>query len=103
MFRSCNKNLRQNRNTLFQLCPQGESVVTKDVLQKLGYNFQLFTSLYISDKKEIKYILHFWMKMGVSGFRMDAVPFMLMNKGNEKFKGDPHDFFNSMESCFVHR
>lgn len=43
-------------------------------------------------QEEIKYILHFWLKLGIAGFRMDAVPHMLREKGNEKFKGDPFTF-----------
>ena len=43
-------------------------------------------------QNEIRYILHFWLKLGISGFRMDAVPHMIKNKGNEKFSGDPYDF-----------
>lgn len=45
---------------------------------------------------EIQYVLHFWLKLGVSGFRMDAVPHMLKNKGNEKFRGDPFQFLRNV-------
>lgn len=41
-------------------------------------------------RKEIQRIMHFWLKLGISGFRMDAVPHMLREKGNERFDGDPH-------------
>jgi maltose alpha-D-glucosyltransferase/alpha-amylase len=47
---------------------------------------------------EIRYILHFWLKLGISGFRMDAVPHMIRNKGNEKFSGDPYDFLKNTRS-----
>lgn len=40
-------------------------------------------------RREIQYILHFWLKLGIAGFRMDAVPHMVKQKGNEKFEGDP--------------
>lgn len=44
-------------------------------------------------QKEIMRIMHFWLKLGVSGFRIDAAPHMVRKKGTEKFKGDPHDVF----------
>ena len=44
-------------------------------------------------QKEIMRIMHFWLKLGVSGFRIDAAPHMIAEKGNEKFEGDPHDVF----------
>jgi maltose alpha-D-glucosyltransferase / alpha-amylase len=47
-------------------------------------------------QEEIKYILHFWLKLGIAGFRMDAVPHMMKEKGNEKFKGDPFQFLRDM-------
>jgi maltose alpha-D-glucosyltransferase / alpha-amylase len=45
---------------------------------------------------EIRYILHFWLKLGIAGFRMDAVPHMLKNKGNEKFSDDPFKFLRNI-------
>lgn len=47
-------------------------------------------------RREIQYILHFWLKLGVSGFRMDAVPHMLKEKGSEKFEGDPFRFLREI-------
>ncbi|HYF67546.1 MAG TPA: alpha-amylase family protein [Ohtaekwangia sp.] len=47
-------------------------------------------------QEEIRYILHFWLKLGIAGFRMDAVPHMLREKGNEKFKGDPFEFLQNI-------
>src|SRR5690606_17002877 len=49
-------------------------------------------------QEEIRYILHFWLKLGISGFRMDAVPHMLRDKGNEKFKDDPFQFLRDIRS-----
>ena len=49
-------------------------------------------------QSEIRYILHFWLKLGISGFRMDAVPHMMRNKGNEKFDGNPYDFLKATRS-----
>lgn len=49
-------------------------------------------------QKEIRYILQFWLKLGISGFRMDAVPHMIRNKGNAKFEGNPFDFLKNIRS-----
>jgi maltose alpha-D-glucosyltransferase / alpha-amylase len=47
-------------------------------------------------RREIQYILHFWLKLGIAGFRMDAVPHMVKAKGNEKFDGDPFQFLRDI-------
>jgi maltose alpha-D-glucosyltransferase/alpha-amylase len=47
-------------------------------------------------QEEIKYILHFWLRLGIAGFRMDAVPHMLKEKGDEKFEGNPFDFLKNI-------
>ncbi|NGM64240.1 alpha-amylase family protein [Sphingobacterium sp. SGR-19] len=43
--------------------------------------------------EEVKKIMRFWLKLGVDGFRIDAAPHMIEQKGNCKFDGDPHDIF----------
>lgn len=47
-------------------------------------------------QKEIQRIMHFWLKLGVAGFRMDAAPHMIRQKGNEKFGEDPHQVFRNL-------
>lgn len=47
-------------------------------------------------REEIRYILHFWLKLGIAGFRMDAVPHMVTEKGDEKFQGDPFQFLRDI-------
>jgi len=47
-------------------------------------------------RREIQYILHFWLRLGISGFRMDAVPHMVKEKGNEKFTDDPFQFLRDI-------
>ncbi|MEH6307763.1 alpha-amylase family glycosyl hydrolase [Olivibacter sp. CPCC 100613] len=37
----------------------------------------------------IEQIIRFWMSKGIDGFRIDAVPHVLQNKGDNKFKDDP--------------
>lgn len=49
-------------------------------------------------RREIQYILHFWLRLGIAGFRMDAVPHMVKEKGNEKFQEDPFLFLESIRS-----
>jgi maltose alpha-D-glucosyltransferase / alpha-amylase len=44
-------------------------------------------------QNEIFRIMHFWLKMGVSGFRIDAAPHMFKEKGRMDFDGDPHEIF----------
>ena len=46
-------------------------------------------------QKEIERIMHFWLKLGVAGFRMDAAPHMIRQKGNEEFGEDPHQVFRN--------
>lgn len=40
------------------LCPEGKSVVRKDVLDNLGYRTDLFTSLFMTSKKQIYYLCY---------------------------------------------
>lgn len=47
---------------------------------------------------EIKNILRFWIKLGVSGFRIDAVPHMLRKKGKEQLPGDAHDLLRKLRT-----
>lgn len=42
-------------------------------------------------REEIIRLMHFWLKLGISGFRLDATPHMFRAKGSEKFEGDPLD------------
>ena len=44
---------------------------------------------------EIFRIMHFWLKLGVSGFRIDAAPHMFTEKANHDFEGDPHEVFRN--------
>ncbi|MDT0685673.1 alpha-amylase family protein [Autumnicola psychrophila] len=44
-------------------------------------------------QEEIFRIMQFWLKMGVSGFRIDAAPHMFNKKGKVDFCKDPHSVF----------
>lgn len=42
-------------------------------------------------QREIRKVMHFWLRLGVAGFRVDAVPHMIRNKGDAIFNHAPHD------------
>ncbi len=46
-------------------------------------------------REEIEKVMGFWLQLGVSGFRLDAVPFLIEYRGipaDEKPKEDPHQY-----------
>lgn len=55
-------------------------------------------------RDEIARIMGFWMELGLSGFRVDAVPFLLETDGALDPTGlaDPHDFLRDLRA-FMHR
>ncbi|HSJ91600.1 MAG TPA: alpha-amylase family protein [Ilumatobacter sp.] len=55
-------------------------------------------------RDEIARILGFWMELGLSGFRVDAVPFLLETEGtvDPTALSDPHDFLRDLRA-FMHR
>lgn len=46
-------------------------------------------------RREIRKVMHYWLRLGVSGFRVDAVPHITRNKGHISFK-DPHDVLRGL-------
>ncbi|GAA0545985.1 alpha-amylase family protein [Chitinophaga japonensis] len=54
-------------------------------------------------QEEIRNVVRFWLELGVHGFRIDAVPHMLRQKGTEQFDGDPHDFLRELRKFAVTR
>lgn len=62
------------------------------------YNFQ--PDLNLANPKvieEIKRIMHFWLKMGVLGFRMDAVTFIITKKHeSQPFQKDPNEILKGL-------
>ena len=53
---------------------------------------------------EIHRIVGFWLQLGVAGFRMDAVPFLLETEGmQERMEGDPHGFLRSLRAFATRR
>jgi len=50
-------------------------------------------------RKEILKIIDFWMAKGIDGFRIDAVPHILRNKGDSEFEGDPFDLLDAWQKA----
>lgn len=53
-----NSRLRKNRSILRNLCPEGQAVVTKEVLDKMGYTYNLFSSIHVNPNRQIFYICY---------------------------------------------
>ena len=50
-------------------------------------------------REEIQKIMGFWLQLGVSGFRVDAAPFIIELKGIEGVKGvDPYSYLDEMRT-----
>jgi trehalose synthase len=56
-------------------------------------------------RDEIARIIGFWMELGLSGFRVDAVPFFLETAGQDDKDAlpDPHDYLADLRSFMVRR
>ncbi len=54
---------------------------------------------------EIARVIGFWMELGLAGFRVDAVPFLLETIGEESLEppADPHVFLQNLHSFVVRR
>lgn len=51
-----NKALRKNRTILKTLCPEGKATVRKEILIKMGYDVTVFTSIFVTQQKQVYYI-----------------------------------------------
>jgi maltose alpha-D-glucosyltransferase / alpha-amylase len=47
-------------------------------------------------QEEIRKIMGFWLELGVSGFRMDAIPFVIQTKGVDKKHTERYDMLRDM-------
>lgn len=45
-------------------------------------------------QEEILRILYYWMPTGIAGFRIDAVPHIVQDKGGVEHQGDPYELLN---------
>jgi predicted nucleic acid-binding Zn ribbon protein len=50
--------LKKNRSILKTLCPEGTAVVPRQVLTSMGYNVQYFTSIFVTQRKDVYYICY---------------------------------------------
>ena len=58
-------------------------------------------------RDEIAKVVGFWLQMGLDGFRVDAVPFLLETIGTSEEEsaefGDPHDYLRAIRSFLARR
>jgi len=53
-----NKKLRKNRSILKKLCPIGKAIVRKEVLEAMEYEVNIFSSIFLTSKRQIYYICY---------------------------------------------
>lgn len=51
-----NKTLRKNRSILKTLCPDGKATVRRSVLENLGFDVRVFTSLFVTSRRNVYYL-----------------------------------------------
>jgi trehalose synthase len=54
-------------------------------------------------REEIAKIMGFWLQLGLSGFRVDAVPFLLETEGGDHPFADPHGFLRELRALVGRR
>jgi len=54
-------------------------------------------------REEIARVMGFWMELGLSGFRVDAVPFLLETQGKDARLPDPHDYLADLRAFLTRR
>jgi maltose alpha-D-glucosyltransferase/alpha-amylase len=55
-------------------------------------------------REEIRQIMGFWLQLGVSGFRVDAAPFLLYTRGNPTLhEEDPYQYLTEMREFLAWR
>ena len=53
-----NQRLRKNRTILKTLCPYGKATVRKEVLMAMGFEFDFFTSIFVTNTKQVYYLCY---------------------------------------------
>jgi hypothetical protein len=53
-----NSRLRKNRAILKALCPIGKATVRKEVMVAMGYDMTIFSSLFLTTKKQVYYLCY---------------------------------------------
>jgi trehalose synthase len=54
-------------------------------------------------RDEIARIMGFWTELGLAGFRVDAVPFLLETQGRDQRLPDPHDYLADLRAFLTRR
>ncbi len=54
--RRINSLLRHNRKVLRTLCPEGKTTVRKDVLDRMGFNYEYFTRIYRTQNNQVYFL-----------------------------------------------
>ena len=53
-----NRSLRKNRSILKSLCQAGKATVRKELMDSLGFDFNRFTNLYMTNQKQVYYLCY---------------------------------------------
>lgn len=87
-----NKVLRKNRKILKTLCPVGKSTVRRTVLESMGYNFSIFSSLYYPNSSNLYYFCYDY---GFSPIVQKGVErALIITRQNYVGKWEPWKFIN---------
>jgi trehalose synthase len=54
-------------------------------------------------RDEIHKVIGFWLELGLSGFRVDAAPFVIEHTGIEGAAGDPHEYLRDLRAFLARR
>ncbi|MFC4174948.1 alpha-amylase family protein [Microvirga sp. GCM10011540] len=89
-----------------------DSIWTYDEVAEAWYMHRFYkhqADLNIANEEvraEIEKVMGFWLQLGVSGFRLDAVPFLIEYKGlpeRERPKHDPHEYLRELRDVLSWR
>ena len=58
IIQATNRILRKNRSILKSLCPVGKAIVRKEVLDAMQYDLNVFSSIYLTGKKQTYYFCY---------------------------------------------
>jgi predicted nucleic acid-binding Zn ribbon protein len=82
-----NKILRRNRAILRKLCPIGKATVRREVLDALGFNVTIFSSIFVSSGKQIYYICYYYAFTPIKDHQVEKV--LIVTKQDYMNSWDP--------------
>ena len=88
-----NAGLRKNRSILKSLCPEGRAIVRKEVLDAMGFAYNLFSSIYVTSKKQVYYISYDYAFTPV--IEQEAKKVLIVAKHNFQNAWDPWRFIRN--------